>query len=445
MIRCDSRKVEYGDTFIALKGIKEDGHDYILDAIKNGATKIIAEKGNYSVDTKIVCDTNLYLSNYLKKKYYDKISKLKIIGITGTNGKTTTCYLIYQALNMLNIKCAYIVTLGFINLEYEEKLNNTTPDILSLYEMLLYLSDNDYKYVAMEVSSQGLAYNRVDSILFDYAVFTNLTIDHLDFHKTMENYAKEKQKLFKKLKPDGKTIINNDDEYKDYFLQEDSITYGFSNSDYQIDSIDSKIDGTIFKVNGDSYHTKLIGKHNVYNILIVIIILKELKINNEKIKDLISKLNHARGRMDTIKYKNNLIIIDYAHTPDAVEKIINSVKKIGNNLITVLGCGGNRDKSKRPIMGLVATKLSDKVIFTSDNPRFEDPNSIINDIIQNLDKKNYEIEVNRKKAIKKGIQKLNKNDILLILGKGHEDYQIISDQKYHFSDMEVVLAYLGDD
>jgi len=346
---------------------------------------------------------------------------------------------------MLNIKCAYIGTLGFINLEYEEKLNNTTPDILSLYEMLLYLSDNDYKYVAMEVSSQGLAYNRVDSILFDYAVFTNLTIDHLDFHKTMENYAKEKQKLFKKLKPDGKTIINNDDEYKDYFLQEDSITYGFSNSDYQIDSIDSKIDGTIFKVNGDSYHTKLIGKHNVYNILIVIIILKELKINNEKIKDLISKLNHARGRMDTIKYKNNLIIIDYAHTPDAVEKIINSVKKIGNNLITVLGCGGNRDKSKRPIMGLVATKLSDKVIFTSDNPRFEDPNSIINDIIQNLDKKNYEIEVNRKKAIKKGIQKLNKNDILLILGKGHEDYQIISDQKYHFSDMEVVLAYLGDD
>lgn len=442
MIRCDSRKVKKGDTFIAIKGVNSDGHDYINDAIKNGASKIIAEHGFYSIETIIVDDTRSYLNIYLKDNYYDKISKLKIIGVTGTNGKTTTCYLLYQALNMLDIKCAYIGTLGFYNCEYHVELNNTTPDILDLYEMLIYCSDNDYKYIAMEVSSQGLALNRLESILFDYAVFTNLTIDHLDYHKTMENYALSKQKLFKKLKENGKSIINNDDNYKDYFLSNNSITYGFNNSDYTINDYYSNIDGTIFMINGDEYKTKLIGKHNVYNILIVIIILKELNINIEKIKEIISLLKHAIGRMDAIKYNDNLILIDYAHTPDAVEKVINSVKDLGNHIITIVGCGGNRDKSKRPIMGDIATSLSDEVIFTSDNPRYEDPKKIINDIVQNLDKNNYKIEINREKAIKKGIQRLNKNDILLILGKGHEDYQIINGKKNHFSDIEVVLKYI---
>lgn len=439
MIRCDSRKVKKGDTFIAIKGINSDGHDYINDAIKNGANKIIAEYGSYNVETIIVDDTKTYLNRYLKDNYYNKISKLKIIGVTGTNGKTTTCYLLYQALNMLDLKCAYIGTLGFYNCEYHSELNNTTPDILDLYEMLIYCSDNDYKYVAMEVSSQGLALNRLESIQFDYAAFTNLTIDHLDYHKTMEHYALSKQKLFKKIKENGKSIINNDDRYKDYFLSDNSITYGFNNSDYTINDYSSNIDGTIFKINNDEYKTKLIGKHNVYNVLIVIIILNQLNINMEKIKEVIGLLKHAIGRMDAIKYNDNLIIIDYAHTPDAVEKIINSVKDLGNNIITIVGCGGNRDKSKRPIMGEIATSLSNEVIFTSDNPRYEDPHKIIDDIVQKLDKNNYKIEVNREKAIKKGIQRLNKNDILLILGKGHEDYQIINGEKNHFSDIEVVL------
>lgn len=439
MIKCDSRKVKKGDTFIALKGINSDGHNYILDAIKRGANKIIAEHGDYEVETLIVDDTRKYLTKYLKDKYYNKLKDLKIIGITGTNGKTTTCYLLYQALNMLNIKSAYIGTLGFYNKEYTQKLNNTTPDILDIYEMLLYCSDNNYKYVAMEVSSQGLELNRLEGIEFDYVAFTNLTIDHLDFHKTMENYAYSKQKLFKKVKEHGMKIVNNDDKYKEYFLDDDSITYGFSNSDYIISDYDGNINNTKFKINNEQYITTLIGKHNVYNIAIVIIILKELKIDNLKIKEIVSSLKHAIGRMDAIKYHDNLIIIDYAHTPDAVENIINSVKNLGNNIITIVGCGGNRDKSKRPIMGSIATNLSDQVIFTSDNPRNEDPIKIIDDIIQNIDKKNYEIEVNREKAIKKGIQILTKNDILLILGKGHEDYQIINGVKNYFSDIEVVL------
>ena len=439
MIKCDSRKVNKGDTFIALKGINNDGHKYVIDAIKNGASKVIVEYGEYPVDTVIVNNTREYLNKYLYDNYYNDIKDLKIIGVTGTNGKTTTCYLLYQALNMLNIKCAYIGTLGFYNLEYQNTLNNTTPDILDIYEMLLYCKKNDYKYVAMEVSSQGLFYDRLNGILFDYAVFTNLTIDHLDFHKTMDNYAKEKQKLFKKLKSNGIKIVNNDDEYKDYFKDNTTITYGFSNSDYTINDYTSNLDKTVFKINEIEYITNLIGKHNVYNISIVIIILNILKVDNNKIIEIVSKLKNAIGRMDTIKYRDNLIIIDYAHTPDAVEKIIKSVTYLGNNLITIIGCGGNRDKTKRPIMGEIATKLSDYVIFTSDNPRNENPLDIINDIVQNIDTFNYEIEENREKAIKKGIQKLKKNDILLLLGKGHEDYQIINGCKYHFSDMEVVL------
>ena len=439
MIRSDSRKVLKGDTFIALRGINNDGHKYILDAIDKGASKIIAEYGSYSVDTLIVNDTKEYLNKYLYDLYYDTIKDLKIIGVTGTNGKTTTCYLLYQALNMLNLKCAYIGTLGFYNLEYQEPLNNTTPDILDIYEMLLYCKKNNYKYVAIEVSSQGLAYNRLDNILFDYTVFTNLTRDHLDFHKTMDNYAKEKQKLFKKLKPNGKKIINIDDEYKDYFLDENSITYGFNNSDYTITNVVSNLNSTHFKINDIDFITKLIGIHNVYNISVVIIILKLIGIDYKQIQNIVLNLKHAKGRMDVVEYKDNIIIIDYAHTPDAVKKIIKSVSNLGNRIITIIGCGGNRDKTKRPIMGHIATELSDYVIFTSDNPRNEKPLDILDDIVQNLDTFNYEIEENREKAIKKGIQKLVKNDILLLLGKGHEDYQIINGVKYHFSDMEIVL------
>ena len=439
MIKSDSRKIKEGDTFIALKGVNNDGHEYILDAIKRGAKKIIAEYGEYEVETLIVDDTREYLNNFLYENYYSQIKNLKLIGVTGTNGKTTTCYLLYQALNMLNIKCAYIGTLGFYNLEYKQELNNTTPDILDIYEMLLYCAKSNYQYVAMEVSSQGLAYNRLSHILFDYAVFTNLTEDHLDYHKTMDNYVKEKQKLFSKLKDNNITIINNDDNYKDYFKQNNSLTYGFSSSDYVIDKYQSSFIETKFTLNNKEYKTRLIGKHNVYNLSIVIIILETLQIDYNTIYEIVSKLEHVKGRMDSINYKDNLIIIDYAHTPDAVEKIINSVKNLGNHIITIIGCGGNRDKQKRPIMGKIAASLSDYAIFTSDNPRLENPHSIILDIIQKLDTNNYEIEENREKAIKKGIQKLNKNDILLLLGKGHEDYQIINGKKYHFSDIEVVL------
>ena len=303
--------------------------------------------------------------------------------------------------------------------------------------MLLECVDNNIEYVVMEVSSQGLDMGRVDTLEFDYAIFSNLTQDHLDYHGTLENYALAKQKLFKHTKC---AIVNSDDKYSDYFLLDNiNITYGLD-GDYKISDIKCNLDGSIFKLNDEEYFTKLIGEYNIYNISVVIIILKLLNINN--IKEIISTLDSPNGRMDIIKYNDNNIIIDYAHTPDAVEKIIKEVSKIQHhNVITLIGCGGNRDKTKRPIMGNIAASLSDFVIFTSDNPRYEKPKKILNDMTCKLDKSNYKIITNRKKAIKNAIQMLTKNDILLLLGKGHEEYQIIKDKVKKFSDKDIVLKY----
>lgn len=435
MIKDDSRKVLKGDTFIALKKVN-DGHDYVMDAIKNGASRVIVEKGLYDVETVIVSDTHKYLVDYLKLNYYEKIKDLKLIGMTGTNGKTTTCFLLYQALNKAGFKTAYIGTIGFYMDKKIKDLNNTTPDILEMYELLLECVDNNIEYVVMEASSQALDMHRLDGLEFTYGIFSNLTQDHLDYHKNIDNYIKAKQILFDNVK--DKTFVNIDDKYYKYFIKENSVTYGMGKSDYKLSDYEISIEKTIFKVNNISYKTNLIGKHNLYNVLAVIAVLSELKISD--IENIISSLISPPGRMDVIRKDNNLIIVDYAHTPDAVLNVINSLKDIKhNNIVTIIGCGGNRDKTKRPIMSKIACTNSDYVILTSDNPRLEDPNAIIEDMLQNLDNKNYEIVVNREKAIIKGIQILEKNDILLVLGKGHETYQIIGNTKYDFDDKKIVL------
>lgn len=440
-IKTNSKKVVNGDTFIALKGIKNDGHTFIEEAINNGAKLIIAEYGMYKVDTVIVPDTHNYLCEYLKNMYDYIFDEIKIVGITGTNGKTTTAYLTSKALNDLGITSGYIGTIGFFIDKKIKDLDNTTPDILEIYEMLLTCYEKKCKYVIMEVSSQALSMNRLDGLKFDYAVFTNLTEDHLDYHKTMEDYALAKQKLFKNIKKSGYAIINNDDEYKDYYLLDNqNITYGFNDCDYKIDNYKVENNKSLFTLNDEEYIINLLGKYNVYNLSVIIILLKLIGYKYENIKNELLRLNAPSGRMEQINYNDNLIIIDYAHTPDAVEKIITAVREFSKGkVVTLIGCGGNRDKNKRPIMAEIATKLSDFVIFTSDNPRFEKPEDILNDMTKNLDISNYEVEINRKEAINKGIQKLVKNDILLLLGKGHENYQIIGSTKYEFSDKEVAL------
>ena len=442
-IKTDSRKIEPGDTFVALREY-HDGHQYVIDAIKRGAKKVVVEEGDYDVETLVVENTKDYLINYLKEHYYEQIKDLNLIGITGTNGKTTTCFLIYEALNQLGIKCGYIGTIGFYLDKKVKDLNNTTPDILELYMLLIEAKNKGYSHVVMEVSSHALDQKRVEGLLYDTAIFTNLTYEHQDYHKTMENYALTKQKLFNKLKNNGKTIINNDDLYKDYFLSDTSITYGFKKSDYQIIEYEVNSLGTEFLVKKqnkiETYQMKLIGKYNIYNMLSVITYLQSLNIDEEKIKKIVKNLNPPTGRLDKIDYQKNMIIIDYAHTPDAVENILLALEPLKKNKIyTIIGCGGNRDKEKRPIMGKIATELSDYVIITSDNPRDEDPNKIANDMIQNIDTDNYEIIINRKNAINRGIQMLEKSDILLILGKGHEKFQVIGNDKIEFDDKKIVL------
>ncbi len=434
-IKDDSRKINKGDTFIALKKVN-DGHDYIKQAIENGATKIIAEYGEYDVETVLVKDTHEYLLNYLQDNCYSEIEDLNLIGMTGTNGKTTTCYLLYQALLKNNIKAAYIGTIGFYIDEKIKDLNNTTPDILELYEMLIECKNQGVTYVVMEVSSHSLSMKRVQGLKFKYGIFSNITQDHLDYHKTFDNYINAKQQLFEQVT--DKTFVNIDDSYKEYFLKFNSVTYGFNTSDYQIKTYNTNLNNTIFKVNKDEYKVNLVGKHNIYNMTVVIAVLQELKLNTNIIEELVP----PKGRMEIVTINSNVAIIDYAHTPDAVYNVINTIKEVSHNkIITIIGCGGNRDKTKRPIMGKLSTKYSDYVIFTSDNPRDENPEIILDEITKTLTTTNYEIVLKREDAIKKGIQMLVNNDILLVLGKGHENYQLINGIKHHFDDVEEVLKY----
>lgn len=444
-IKVDSRKVLEGDTFVALNTY-HDGHEYIMDAINNGAKKIIASKGSYSVETIIVPDTKDYLINHLKNNYYNQIKDLKLIGVTGTNGKTTCCYLLWQALNKLGHKCAYIGTIGFYIDSKVRDLSNTTPEILDIYEMLIECANENCEYVVMEVSSHALAQKRVDGLKFDYAIFTNLTEDHLDYHKSMGNYALAKQKLFNMLKDNNRGIINIDDKYHEYFFKNNFITYGFKNSNLEIINYDINFKNNFtLNINGEKYdfESNLLGKYNIYNMTAVIALLYDLNIDIEVIRYIVTTLNPPIGRMDIINYDSNKIIVDYAHTPDALENIIDATREFSKkNIIVVVGCGGDRDTSKRPIMAKIATTKADYAIFTSDNPRSEKPEDIIDDMINNLEFDNYEIEINRKKAIQKGIQKLDKDDILLVLGKGHETYQVINDKKIHFDDKEIILEFI---
>jgi UDP-N-acetylmuramoyl-L-alanyl-D-glutamate--2,6-diaminopimelate ligase len=446
-IQSDSRKIKKGDIFVALKCEVNDGHKYIENAIENGASKIIAEYGNYSVDTLIVKDTREYINEYLKENYNKFLDEMTIIGITGTNGKTTSAYLIYQALNKLGIKTAYIGTIGFYLDKKICNLPNTSVDICDTYNLLMDAYDNCYKVVVMEVSSHALANNRLCTINFDYAVFTNLTIDHLDFHKTMKNYALAKQKLFKMLKPNGKAIVNIDDSYSNYFMLEENnnITYG-KNGMYSFKDYESNSLGTNFtlSVNNTYYpvNTKLIGTYNVYNLLVMISVLNNMNIKIEDILSIVPFLNAPNGRMDTINYKDNLIIIDYAHTPDAIYNIISAVDTIGKKYV-VFGCTGERDRLKRPMMGSLVSKMSDYFIITDDDPHNEDENQIVSDILNGNDFTNFEICLDRKKAIRKGIDLLNSKDILFILGKGHEEY-IVGKTKIKHNDKEEVLKYIAD-
>ncbi len=438
-LKTDSRKVVAGDTFVALRGISSDGHDYIEKAIHNGATKIVAEEGSYSVETEIVPDTRIYLENYLKETYQGVLNQLTIIGITGTNGKTTSAYLLYEALRAIGRKASYIGTIGFYKEKKMKDLPNTSPDICDMYDMLVESYETGCKYVVMEVSSQGLSYGRLNGIPFDYAIFTNLTQDHLDYHKTMDNYAKAKEQLFYQVKEGGKSIINIDDPYHERFEIGDVITYGFQKSDYQLQNVSLQKYGSEFTVNDLHIHTSLIGRYNVYNVLCGVIILDLLGIDKNTIESVMPTLTPPPGRMDIIPFFGNTVIVDYAHTPDAMENIFRTVQEIPHNkTYVVFGCTGSRDAKKRPIMMSLALQNADYVVVTSDDlheERFED---IVADMLEGVTSNHYMVEPNRMEAVRYATKLLKEQDILLILGKGHEEFIIVKDDRIPYNDRKAV-------
>ena len=430
----NSKYVTKGDYFL----VNKENEGYVYDAIKNGASKIICDTNKtYEITTKKV--NNVY--DYIASFYKDKIDELKLIGVTGTNGKTTTCYLIYQMLNSIGVKTSYIGTIGFYLNDKVKSLNNTTPSIDVLYNLLLDSYNAGCKVVVMEVSSHALRQDRVHGLLFDAVIITNVTEEHQDYHKNMKDYINSKRKIIYMLKNNKICILNKKDKHYKKFINKSNrnviIGKDIKIKKYKIEL--EKTNVTIKCKKKINLELSLLGDFNIYNYVMAYVALKELGYNNDKFIKASYNYKAPIGRMQKVKYKNNAIFIDYAHTPDAVLNVLKTVRKINSDgVITIIGCGGDRDKEKREKMGSISCVYSNYVIFTLDNPRGEDPKSIVNDMLKGAFGK-YEVILDRKKAIEKGISLLNGNKILMILGKGHENYQIIKGVKHHFSDLEEVM------
>ena len=452
-IRYDNRKIEQGDAFVCVKGFKVDGHSFIGDAIKKGAkTLIVQEDVSAQEDITIikVRDTRKALAIMSSNYFGNPKDKLKIIGITGTNGKTTSAFIIKSILEKAGFMTGLIGTIA--NYIGNKKVDavRTTPESYELHELFKNMVDAGVEYCVMEVSSHSLELDRVYGVQFEEGIFTNLTRDHLDFHKTFENYYNAKFKLFER---SNHSIINLDDPYganivKD--IEERGVKTKVStfSIEKESDFIKSHSNGSEFKVNLESieeFSINIPGEYNIYNSLGCIICAYNLNIPMDKIKEGLSDVV-IPGRCELVAKEKNLpysIIIDYAHTPDGLENILSTVKAFTKNrMISVFGCGGDRDKVKRPQMGKIGCELSDIAIITSDNPRSEEPMDIINDIVKPLNYDNFVIEVNRKEAIRKAMNMALEGDVIVIAGKGHETYQILKDETIHFDEREVVYDIL---
>ncbi len=442
MLRVDSRKVKPGDTFLALQGPYTDGHDYIEQAIDKGAACIIATHGDYSVKTIITEDTRTYLSNYLKELNLEKLEKIKLIGITGTTGKTVTGDLIYQLLNNLNMKTAYIGTNGFCVDGKVKKISSSTPDIYEIYELINEAANSNCEVVILETSSKAIKQRHIEGLRFDIAIFTNF-IAHQ--RKDKEDYLNTKIEIFKMLKKDGTAIINKKDPYYEYFAlpQNTNIFYGTLDSDFPLKKINTNYNFTEFTLGKQNIKMPLIGPYNMYNYAAAYISAKVLGCHDEEIISATLSLHPIDGRFEAIKYKEGLIIIDYAYDIDTINNVIKETKKIAQaKIIAVIGCGGERRQEKRSTIGKLISENCDFAIFTTDNPRHEEEENIINDMTVDIEKENYTKIVSRKEAIKKGINMLEDKDILLILGKGHEDYQIIGNDEFPFKDRDEVMKII---
>lgn len=456
-IHYDSRKITENDVFCALIGAVVDGHDYIEKALEMGAKLIIVEKKDIEITNKDI--TYVYVGNLRKKLgiiasnfFKWPQNKIKILGITGTNGKTTSSYILD---NMLE-KTSRIGTIGYKILDEEIEAPNTTPESLDLIKLIDKSVKKGVEYFIMEVSSHALEIGRVDMLKFDSVIFTNLTQDHLDYHKTMESYFDAKFKLFSMLRdkngasvniddPYGKRIHDSNKNYKSYSLLGNSDLKG-EIKEYTNNGMKAVL---TYKEKEYEFTTKLVGDYNLYNILGCMGMLLNLGFTIDEVISRIKNVDYVPGRFELVdKGQDFRVIVDYAHTDNGLENILETVRKItGNRVITIFGAGGDRDNAKRPKMAKAAAKYSDYLIVTSDNPRTEDPEKIIRDVENglkeiNFPKEKYTVIINREEAIKFGVEMSKSKDSLLIAGKGHEDYQILGREKIHFDDREMARKYL---
>jgi len=455
---CSNSKIVFpGCLFIARKGKAFNGADFIETAISSGAVAIVTDMYNPFLDNvvQIICEDPNEMEAELAVRYYENSSeKLNIIGITGTNGKTTISYLIKHLFDSNNDSCSLTGTIETIVGDNKVFSSRTTSDVISIHKFLKESLMSKIKNVVMEVTSHGLDQDRVKYVDFDIGVFTNLSLDHLDYHNDMQSYALAKQKLFNSLKEGKTAIVNNDDEYASCMVKNTKanvITFAIDNkAELKATSIEytSRATNFILEYENQKYQfsTNLIGKFNVYNILATIAVGLANHMKIDSIQRSIESFENVKGRMDRICFSNKNIVIDFAHTPNALQNVLTTLKDIcEGRLITVFGCGGNRDKSKRPIMGEIAEKYSNFSIVTTDNIRDEDPKMIVNDIIAGFrSQKNYMIELDRKEAISKAILMASENDIILIAGKGHESVQIFANKQQHFNDKQVAESLLQE-
>lgn len=456
----DSRKIKPGNIFFAIKGLKEDGNKYVSDAINNGAAVIFSED-DIKAETKVPVIRSAHIRRLMAEYsgifYGDPSSRLKLIGITGTNGKTTTSYLIRTFLTDAGFATGLLGTIDYKIGDQAEDSKLTTPDSVELNMMLSEMLKKNTQYCVMEVSSIALMMERVYGLKFETAVFTNLTSEHLDFHKNMENYFQAKKILFNGLSETATAVSNADDTYGVRILEDCKARKVFysEKADSDLRSFNEKLSlsGLEFDVEwkGKTYNLKsnLSGRFNIYNILASVSAVLQYDIDMTMIQNSLLNFQEVRGRFNRVKLPNGAIaVIDYSHTSDSLKNAIESAREIVDaerrygKVITVFGCGGNKDRTKRSVMGELASVLSDHAIITSDNPRFEDPMDIISEIVSGIkDKKNFEIIESREDAIKRGIEISKEGDIVLICGKGHETYQEIKGVRTHFDDREIVGKY----
>ena len=459
----DSRKVIKNSVFVAVKGYKTDGHNYILDAINKGAIAIILEDNSRVPDdifthgkiAKIlVNNSRIALAEFSNAFFKEPSQKLKLIGITGTNGKTTTSYFIKKILETSGKKVGLVGTISNFIGSLEINSSLTTPEANDLNALLLEMYNDGCTYAVMEVSSHSLSLNRVYGLNFSAGVFTNITSDHLDFHETFENYLNAKKILFESLTQSAFGIYNIDDANCNVLIKDSKaqlFSYGaLPNADFILKDINFDLNGTSFSIlyNNKNYSvtTSLIGEFNAYNACAAFAVCVLLGINEDEAIEGIKNTIQVPGIFEVIGNGNKKIVIDYSHTADSLEKALLAIKKIVKDelpIYTVFGCGGNRDKSKRPIMGKIASELSKQAIITSDNPRFENPFVIIDEIKKGIEKNNCIVIENREEAIKFAVENSEDNAVILIAGKGHENYQEINGIRNHFSDKEVAEKYLN--